>query len=500
MSLLPARAVPSAKRLLAVFGIAGFFSVAAPPSRAAATAQDSLSARWARAMGEVHVPGMNILVVHRAGIVRNDLLGVRDVDQGLPLHRDTRMYIASCTKPFVACAAALLAAEGKLDLDAPVRRYLPRFTLADPAYADSITVRDLLGHRPGLVSSTITLGDAYTGEMTEDRYYRLLSRVKPLRRFKYSNLHYTLVGRVIEAVTGQSWKTVLKERVFVPAGMMRTTCSATEFWADGNIARPYAYENGKYEIAEPLKTDATMHAAGGIITTSADLGRWLRLLLGEGMLDGRRVLPAAAIRTTQALLAPDAAEPHPLVKAEKRVAWGAGWDVRTMNADTLYCHNGTFAGAGAFISYMPSRDLAVAVLSNGSGASVFLAELIAAEAYDAYTDRSGDDVLPRLLKMAAQRAERAEAKPPASGTLSRAIATYAGEFYNEDWGTFIVKSEGDSLTARVGTLRMPVVLTGTDAFEADDYPGRFVLTATGQVSGVWLNTAEPDSVWFERRR
>ncbi|MDH4038057.1 MAG: beta-lactamase family protein [Candidatus Krumholzibacteria bacterium] len=486
-------------RVLGILALAAAPCVSPRPPLAAATAADSLSARWSQAMVDLHVPGMSVIVVNHAGTVRNDLLGLRDVENGLNLTPDTRIYIASCTKPFVACVAALLATEGTLDLDAPVRRYLPRFTLADAGYADSVTVRDLLCHRPGIVNSTITLGDAYTGEMTEDRYYRLLGNTEPRRRFTYSNLHYTLVGRVIEAVTGQSWKEVITERVFLPVGMTRTTCSASEFWAGDNIARPYEYDAGHYVTAEPLKADATMHAAGGIITTSADLARWLRMLLGNGMLDGKRVFPAAAIGTTRELLALDAAEPHPLVRAEQRLAWGAGWDIRTMNADTLYCHNGNFPGCGAFLSFMPGRDLAVAVLANGSGISVFLAELVAAEAYDAVLYRSGADALPQLLKIAERKA-RTQESPAARGSLSLAPGDYAGKFYNDDWGTLVVTLEGDSLNARIGVLPLPIALTGVDCFDAGGYPGRFDVDGKGRIRAIWLNTARPDSARFERMK
>ena len=474
------------------------FRTAAGAPRSAAPA-DSLAERWTRAMRELHVPGMIVLVVDRSGVVRNEMLGVRDVERRLPLDTDSRIYIASCTKPFVACAAALLATAGQLDLDAPVRRYLPRFTLADAGYADSVTVRDLLGHRPGLVCRAITRGDAFTGEMTEDRYYRLLGGVKPRRSFEYSNLHYTLVGRIIEAVTGQSWKDVLAERVFRPAGMTRTTCSASAFWVDDNIARPYAYEGGRFVIAAPLKTDATMHAAGGIYSTSHDLARWLRLQLGDGVLDGRRVLPAAALHTMRQLLATEAAEPHPLVKSEQRLAWGAGWDIRAMREDTLYCHNGTFSGSGAFISFMPAQDLGVAVVANGSGASVLLAELVAAEAYDAALGQAGEDAFPTLLKIAERRA-RSETAPAARGQLSRAARNYGGDFYHDDWGTLKVTVHGDSLDARIGALPLPIQLTGTDRFVAGGYPGRFEIDATGNIRAVWLNTAQPDSARFERRQ
>jgi CubicO group peptidase (beta-lactamase class C family) len=349
------------------------------------------------------------------------------------------------------------------------------------------------------VNSGITRGDAYTGEMTEDRYYRMLGETKPRRSFRYSNLHYTLVGRVIEAVTGQSWKDVLAERVFKPAGMTRTTCDASVAWEDRDVARPYEYEDGRYVTATPLKVDATMHAAGGIFTTANDLARWLRVQLGDGVIDGRRVLPAAAMRTTRELIATEAAEPHPLVKTERRLAWSAGWDARTMRGDTLYCHNGNFSGAGAFFGFMPAPDLGVAVVANGGGASVFLAELVGAEALDGARGLTDEDYLPTLYMIAKKRAER-NVTPPANGELNLPASRYAGAFYHDDWGTLEIKAVGDSLDAKIGVMPLAVKLTGRDRFDASGWAGRFEINAAGKVAAVWLNTAEPDSARLERQR
>lgn len=464
-------------------------------SFAAPATPDTLSSRWSDAMQDLHIPGAVVLVVNRDGIARQDLLGLRDVERKLPIDPDTRLYIASCTKPFVACATCVLASEGRLDLDAPVKRYLPRFDLADHGYADSVTVRDLLAHRPGLVSRAITFGDAYTGQMTDERYYRLLAGVRPLRSFDYSNLHYTLLGRVIESVTGKSWQDVLAEKIFKPAGMTRTTCRASTALSDGDVAFGYAFENGTFVRATPAKTNATMHAAGGIYTTPGDLARWLRLQLGDGVISGHRVLPEGAIIAMRQLLAPDAAEPHPVIKSEKRISWGAGWDIRTIDADTLYCHNGNFAGAGAFMGIIPSQDVGVAVVGNGPQ-SVYFAEVVGEEALQNALHRSGADYLTMLRKMGA---EPGAGPPSAHGALSAAPRLYAGEYANADWGVMRVRESHGVLDAAIGALPLPIQLTGTDRFTSAGYKGRFELDAKGKVRAVWLDAAAPDSVRFERR-
>jgi CubicO group peptidase (beta-lactamase class C family) len=90
-------------------------------------------------------------------------LGLRDPAHDKPVTPDTIFYIASCTKSFMATAVMSLAEDGKLDLDAPVKRYLPRFELPDAKLAESITIRDLLCHRWGVDSDHITFAEAFPG-------------------------------------------------------------------------------------------------------------------------------------------------------------------------------------------------------------------------------------------------------------------------------------------------------------------------------------------------
>lgn len=468
-------------------------------SPAWSSAADSLPARWERAMRDLRIPGMAVVVVRDTGIVLIETLGYRDLERRLPVTPATRFYIASCTKPFVATAAALLANDGHLDLGRPVRDYLPSFALADRGLSDSISVRDLLCHRFGLGSQPITRGEAYTGQMTEERFYRLLARVKPDREFSYGNLHYTITGRVIAAVSGRSWKQILQDRLFVPTGMTRATCSASALMADRDAAQPYEFVGDRIVRCELRKSDATMHAAGGMAASPLDLARWLRLELGDGILDGRRVLPASVLRATREPLARDAAEDHPLITEQRRLAWGAGWEVRELRGDTLYSHNGQFAGAAACFSYLPARNLGVAVVANGSGPAAFLAELVVQEAYDAILGAPAEDRLPKLMAFAAQ-AESHDEAGAARGRITLAADRYVGRYTNDDWGTLEVSARGDALHARIGALPLSLVFTGDDRFvAAGDYPGRFEIDASGRVRAVWVGMAPPDSARFARR-
>ncbi|MFW6206609.1 MAG: serine hydrolase domain-containing protein, partial [Gemmatimonadota bacterium] len=195
--------------------------------------------RWKGAMEALHVPSMVVVIVGPDGPLFVEELGQQNLEAGLPVTSETRFYIASATKPFVALATTLLAHRDSLTLNRPVRTYLPRFELADPTETITITVRDLLAHRRGLQDYAITFGEAVSGQMNDERFYRLLERVEAVGELDYQNLHYTLLGRVIEAVTGMSWKRYLERAVLRPAGLDRTTTRVAPLTADADAAVPY---------------------------------------------------------------------------------------------------------------------------------------------------------------------------------------------------------------------------------------------------------------------
>lgn len=306
-----------------------------------------LTERWQRAMTDFGVAGMAMVLVEGDEVVHQVTLGERDPERHLPVTADTLFYLASATKPFVALALAKLAEEGKVDLDAPVRRYLPRFALADEQASASITVRDLLCHRPGLDSFPIVLLDAYTGEITEERFYHFLAEVKPGGGVAYSNLHFTLAGRVIEAVTGQSWRDYLAEHVFAPAGMTRSTGYATWMYAQADVALPCLPTAQGFAPASVRKSDNTMHAAGGLGCSIHDLGVWLRLNLGRGSLGELEVAGPAAVEEMFRLQAPASSESG---LARSRASAWAGCRARTAGT----CCSSTGAATSARPRASPS--------------------------------------------------------------------------------------------------------------------------------------------------
>lgn len=470
-----------------------------------------LPARWRELMTEFEVPGMAVVVVRGDEVILLEGLGLRNVERREPVTPDTYFYIASCTKSYVATAVMQLVEEGKISPDAPVKRYLPRFQLADEEYTNTISIRDLLSHAKGINSRPIVVLDAYTGEITEDRYYHFLKEAKVKGSFDYSNVHYTLLGRVIEAVSGMPWREFLRERLFEPAGMTRTTGYASKMYGDDNAALPYDIADGEFTPAAVVKTDRTMHAAGGLGTTARDLGRWLRLNLNGGVIDGKRILSKEHIKEMQTLQAGSGVQPGPLPHL-KREGYGLGWTVGTIQAERHIQHGGGYVGTAANVSMLPEHDLGVAVVANMSGRGHVLAEVVLADVYERLVPVSQTHCLERAQKYVErvqkrEKEEKPDSRPnPATGDgLSRPPKAYVGSYTNDLLGTVRIDLNGGKLTGSLGDLPFQFFTTTTDRFDAvtgsgSSSPGWFKCSDAGRVEAVIIGLGENDAaVRFERQ-
>jgi CubicO group peptidase (beta-lactamase class C family) len=421
---------------------------------------------WEKALEDLGVPGLAIAVVRGDEVLLARGFGQRDVENDLPADADSLYYIASSTKSFVAMVIQILAEEGLVDLDAPVARYLPRFRLATAEATAAITVRDLLSHGQGLGHDAITQAEAYTGLFDEDLYYRLLAEVEPGGAFDYTNLHFTLLGRLSETVSGESWQSLVESRILGPAGMSRTTAFASRMYEDPNVALPAEEVAGEWQLATVCKADKTMHAAGGMGSTANDLARWLRLNLGDGSIDGRRVLSQASLREMHS----PQAEVGKQFFIFGREHYGLGWYVGSYASATLIHHFGSFVASRAHVSFLPEHGLGVAVVMNSSDPTFFVVDWMAASVYNSLAGLEGPDVLPRLTEMMEKRrADTAEKRAvlgpnptQAPEGLSLESELYAGRYSHADYGSLEIEMVDGRLACTWGALSPALYSSGTD--------------------------------------
>ncbi|GAA4735282.1 serine hydrolase domain-containing protein [Actinomycetospora chibensis] len=338
---------------VAVVILASAVTVDAAPSRAApdpAVLDRVLADAWA-ATG---LPGMAAAVTHGPDVVH--LAGFGTDGRGGPVTPGTRFRIASLSKSFTATAVLQLAAAHRIDLDAPVRRYLPGFATGDPGASTRISVRHLLNQTSGIADTgfpAITADDQDLEQrVTSLRTARPES--EPGTEFHYSDLNYQVLARVVEVVAGEPWAQYLSRQVFAPLGMTRTFATATASeagpqapdLADGHVL----VFDGPVARAE---LDGTVAGSTGVVSTAEDMARWLvaQSTAGGGL------LPPEGLALLQS--------PPPGVAG----GYGMGWQVVTREEGPRRIeHTGVLSTFSAVQVLLPESGYAFALLFNGNSA------------------------------------------------------------------------------------------------------------------------------------
>jgi CubicO group peptidase (beta-lactamase class C family) len=439
-------------------------------------------------------PGFAIAVVRDDKIIFAKGFGYRDVKAKLPVTPQTGFYIASTTKSFTGTAARLLAEEGKLDLDAPIKKYFPNLVLKAPLTAEQISLRDLLTHRSGISNEAINFRTAYTGQQDSETLLRLLTdytkSVSP--DFRYSNIGYIIAALAMEKATGETWQKTIERKILVPLEMNQTTAFASKAQASGNFALPYSVENGNF-VELPYKQDNTMHAAGGMISSAEDLAKWLIANINGGKYKGSQVIPAAAL---EEILSPQINQNRGFYKF-KRYAYGLGWNIGTYEGEKFIHCFGEFHGFRPHVSFMPAQKIGIVVLANESIESFTLPDLIATDIYDYLLQKKQlqvnanpkiDEYIANLQKTKEERAKRAATRSREQQTgiqPSLEMKAYAGSYENAELGRVLISIEGNSLVARFGNLSSSLAPIKSDTFVANFLPGEASLMFKGdKISGI----------------
>ena len=405
-------------------------------------------------------PGIVVVVVKDSRVILLKGFGYADLEAKRPATPQTAFYIASSTKPFFALTAALLDHKGIIDLDAPLRRYLPDVKLQAPLSPDTIKLRNLLTHTHGIDGGPVNFRMTLTGEGSRSELIDLLALHPPSKsgaEFQYTNLSYQVASLALESALKQSWKDTLQSTVLAPLGMKNTTAYISRVKRE-QLAAPYTIAGeGNYTRLYYAKADANMSAAGGLVTTGEDLAKWLEVNINRGRIAGRQIFPAAVL-----------AEAHRWqVDLDTQFSWvrrygyGLGWNIGSYEGETLVHHHGGFNGFYSHISFMPRHRLGVAVLTHEATIGDRLAETVAQYIYDMLLGLPGTKLrwdkrlstAPQFAQKAresivAERARRA-ARPQ---TLPYPLEAYAGVYESREGGRMEWRVKDNKLEVSIGPL------------------------------------------------
>ncbi|HEV8639233.1 MAG TPA: serine hydrolase [Chloroflexota bacterium] len=382
-------------------------------------------------MARYHVPGVALGVIDR-GAEHVAGFGLTSVEHPLPVDGETLFQIASITKTLVATAVMRLVERGQLGLDQPVRRYLPELRLRDARSTDRLTMTHLLTHTGGFQGDVRDGAYGVRCGPGDDALARFVGMVAhmpqhapPGEVWAYNNAGFSLAGRVIEVVAGQTFEAAIRDLVLEPLGMRRSFFSAAEAITH-RVAIGHAVKDGRAEVVRRWALPRVLNPAGGLVCPASDMLRYARFHLGDGgVAGGQRLLSPASMALMRTPRVGDALHNGCLASFADDV--GLSWFSRATEHGRLLVHGG-WTSLALRLTLVPQQRFGVFVLTNADTGAQLHAE-VTKQALRDYAGIDGLDVAPL-------------ATPPADP------ASYAGtyRFAGPDDDDVEVRVNGDRLT------------------------------------------------------
>ncbi len=415
---------------------------------------DDLNGLLSRVCEARKIPGA-VLGVVRDGEVTVATYGIANLNTGLPVVRETLFQAGSIGKSYTATAVMQLVDDGKLDLDAPLRDYLPDLEFEDAEVSKTLTARQILIHTAGIDGDRLQDDGSWgRGDECLERYVAGLKDLplitQPGGLWSYCNSGYIVLGRLIEVLTDLTYEEAMTTRLLHPAGLDHTL-----FFPGDMVMHSLAVAHVRAGDADPVVAPQwEMTRAGGaagstINATIDDLLGFAQLHLGGGVAaNGTRILSEESVRAMQV---PQVSCPEPELLGGQ---WGLGWFIRTGAGPTVIGHDGNTIGLTSCLRIIPERNAAWGLFMNLSG-----------------QNWAGMDIAHGGLD--AELGTVTPGKPQPSGAAVD-HAPYVGT-YRSAGGEFTVTPDGDGLKVSLQQRQAP---EGTPAMEGElvvvDEP-RFVL-------------------------
>jgi CubicO group peptidase (beta-lactamase class C family) len=394
-----------------------------------------------KALKQWQVPGAVV------GIVRDNQLhyakgfGVKALGEAAVVDEHTLFPIASISKAFSATAIAMLVDQGKLSWDSRIIDYVPDFELSDAWVTREFQVADIFYHGSGLPEQALTQMATWEYEAVD--IFKALKHVKLVSSFRstfaYNNITFFLAERLIHACTGLSYGDFLKAHIFEPLGMTSSFTDLDAITQSPNAAAGHILDETTKAnvIRTPFSACArACPAAGGIISSVADLAQWMKLQLNQGMHNTSPIVSAENLLKTHT--------PH--ITIEPHMFYGLGWRVNYERPYQVISHGGMMQGVKTQFAFVPELKTGIIVLSNLTDNDMpiavtryFLDEIMGLPNKD-HSALLYHDFL-------------AKPKPPllpVDKNLSAPFERYVGAYLSSILGELVVKQDNDQLTFTMG--------------------------------------------------
>jgi len=439
------------------FTLLTFVFLLSLPSHAADL--DAIDAYCKKALADWNIPGFAIAIVQDDHVLLTRGYGVRELNKPEPVTENTLFAIASNSKAFTSAGIAILVHQKKLSWDDRVQTYLPWFQVFnDPWISHETRIDDLLCHRLGFRTFSgdlIWWNTPYSAEEVIKRARYLPPRYSFRRGYGYSNIAFITAGEIIAHVSGQTWSQYIRDQILTPLNMTNTALAVSELKSRPDVATPHsADDDGKPHPIAWQAWDSTQ-AAGGVISSAADLSQWLRLQLNAGQLNNHTFWTSNQTWKMWTLHNPMPFSADAGAKDADLSINGAGlgWFLADYHGEFLARHGGAYDGMFSHTILVPKKKIGLVVLSNGmtglpnSVAGWVLDEMLGHHEHDwsAENVKKAADAREQKKKYKTAQADKRikNTKP------SLPLGQYAGRFGGPMYGDATITYENSKLVLRL---------------------------------------------------
>lgn len=316
-------------------------------------------------MAATQTPGAAVVIVKGGEVVFLSGYGVRAAGAADSVDAHTVFRIGSLSKGFAGILTGMLVQDSVLDWEEKVQRRFPEFTLRDPEQARRIRLWHLLSHTTGLpyhaYTNLIERGFD-TRRIITEYFPKAPVSGKEGVFFSYQNAAFCAIEEVMLGATGKNYQQLISEKIFSPAGMLDASCAYADIMSKQDKALPHFQTGAGWRSGEISKEYYNSKAAGGVNASIADMGEWLKLLLGHrpDMIDGATLdkVFSPIISTSKERRI------FPRWLGRDAASYALGWRVLTDGPDTVIYHGGYVNGFKGEIAFNRRDDIGICVLFN----------------------------------------------------------------------------------------------------------------------------------------
>jgi len=462
---------------------------------------EKLDAMIEEGIEDWQIPGLTTIVVKDGEIVFKKAYGVKDIESKLPVDENTLFGMASTTKAIIAMSVGILVDQGKINWEDKVIDHLPTFRLSEPYITADARVKDLFTHNLGIGNADwLWIRDSIS--TTEAlKKFQYAKQTYPLRGgFTYQNIMYTVVGELIEAVSGQPWTQFVEENILNPLEMNRTLTISSSLVDAGNYITPY-YDDPDEGIVKLGYTFSEQIGPAGMMWSSAnDISNYLTFIINQGIFRKDTLLKPETFKylfKPHAIISQEIYPTQRLIKPNW-MTYGLGWFQQDYRGNKLDFHTGSLPGLVAIAGVMHDHNMAVFVFANLDHAEIRHAILYKAIDLYVFNDDSRNwhqeifNLYSELKEEAIKARKKRENERVLATSPTLDLEEYAGRYHNKMCGIIDVSvfeqnlylNINDFLYYKTEHWNYDTFITNKDPKWREKFFISFNLNQSGKISGL----------------